>query len=115
MSDLVKRLREDAAYLRDEYIPAYESIPDAMPHTMDEAAAELQRLQAIVDKLPRTADGVPVTPLMELWHPEAPQMSFTALGVSTVNANTPLGGGDYIDHRVCYSTPEAAEAASGEA
>ena len=31
------------------------------------AAAEITRLRAIVDKLPKTADGVPITPGMEVW------------------------------------------------
>ena len=30
--------------------------------------AEIERLRATVDRLPKTADGVPVTPGMECWY-----------------------------------------------
>ena len=44
----------------------------AHPETMHasegrELIGEIDRLRAIVDKLPKTADGVPITPGMDVW------------------------------------------------
>ncbi len=48
---------------------------------LDRQAAEITRLQAIVDKLPKTADGVPVTPGMTVWLAAQGEVSmFTATG-----------------------------------
>ena len=63
-------------------------------------AAEIERLRAIVAKLPVTADGVPVVPGMSIW---------TMLNgtICEVKCNTIHGTGEYTK---CYSTCEAAEA-----
>ena len=38
---------------------------------MDKAADEIERLQAIVDKLPKDHQGKPIVPLVDrVWHPE---------------------------------------------
>ena len=62
---------------------------------------EAKRLQAIVDKLPKTADGVPVVPGMEVWDLSKPN-SFP----SKVNGVSAPGVGWY---ECRYSTREAAE------
>jgi len=67
--------------------------------------AEIDRLEAIVDKLPKTADGVPVTPGLELWTVH----SGTGLPYS-ITVGSVRYGGIYPD---CYSTREAASAAGG--
>jgi hypothetical protein len=66
-----------------------------------EAADELDRLQAIVDQLPKTADGVPIAPGTRVW-------SELAGEVSRVTVNRIGIGGVYHD---VYSTREAAEKA----
>ena len=81
---------------------------------MTEAADEIARLTAIVDKLPKTADGVTVVPGMLLYHyatgrPLGNVVTYTA-GMRAHGqwavAAYPVGD--------CYSTREAAEAAGGE-
>jgi hypothetical protein len=42
--------------------------PEDNPETIDCLRRQLSTLQAIVDKLPKTADGVPVVPGMTLWY-----------------------------------------------
>lgn len=61
--------------------------------------AEVERLQAIVDKLPKTADGVPVVPGMVVWKSNC----------EPTNVGMLLG--TWVCQ--CYSTHEAAEAAGG--
>jgi len=79
--------------------------------------AENARLRAVVEKLPKTADGVPLTPGMELWHsgtggfPKGDYAWAFSKGQS---------GEWFVDFAFatvmlskCYSTREAAEAAKG--
>ena len=42
--------------------------PNCGPRVMAWKDAEIERLRATVDRLPKTADGVPVTPGMECWY-----------------------------------------------
>lgn len=78
-----------------------------------ELEADNERLQAIVDKLPKTADGVPVVPEMPLYMPgsntvgEVNPMTVND-GYSWPNANGSSPASRLDD---CYSTREAAEAA----
>jgi len=51
--------------------PLTNSEADDITSVLDKAAKEIKRLQAIVDKLPKTADGVPITPGMNLYTTEA--------------------------------------------
>lgn len=75
-----------------------------------ESDVKIADLQAIVDKLPKTADGVPVVPEMDLYYPASWGMceSYTAM-VRWVGDN-PVGSG-FADS---YSTREAAQAARKE-
>jgi len=86
----------------------------AVAGDMCDAADEIERLRAIVDKLPKTADGVTVVPGMLLYHyatgrPLGNVVTYTA-GMRAHGqwavAAYPVGD--------CYSTREAAEAAGGE-
>ena len=66
---------------------------------------DLDRLQAIVDKLPKTADGVPVVPGMEVW------VTMTRLRQSHIVKDwTEVDEQDW--EKYFYSTREAAEAAA---
>lgn len=89
-----------------------------------EQAAETERLQAIVGKLPVTADGVPVVPGMQLYAPSETVCSYhkhdIAAGTLPRYAFSPLVQlvcETGIDHCAempickCYSTREAAETA----
>ena len=67
------------------------------------AVAELRRLRAIVDKLPVTADGVPVYHGMKAWYPGDNESG-------TVTFHVCAEGG-FSAIAACYSTREAADAA----
>ena len=54
---------EIAAYEGEECV-GHQSLAESIRAVL----AEVDRLAAIVAKLPKTADGVPVVPGMELWH-----------------------------------------------
>ena len=69
--------------------------------------AELARLQGIVEKLPKTADGVPVTQYTTLYYPAGEEI--WECPVMGMVAKTPHGGDITIS--MCYSTLQAAESA----
>jgi len=100
MSDLITRLREDCLG----------------PRLSDEAADEIERLQSLVDRLPKTADGVPVRPGDQIWFHK---------GIDTAVIRKVVDGGEYGDiveivdaeglHSLvaldaCYSAREATKA-----
>ncbi len=72
---------------------------------LEEASATIARLQAIVDRLPTTADGVPVTPGMPIYDDTGKPYD----GGHTVEADGHVRrfGGWLIRASQCYSTPEA--------
>ena len=77
----------------------------------EDAAVEIGRLRAIVDKLPKTANGVPVVPGMKLWDANVSLAPYGPIDVVMAGND-----GDYYqphewDWDNCYSTKEAAEAA----
>ena len=89
---------------------------------VDELRKEIQQLrrhvridEEIIDKLPRTADGVPVVPGMTLWDPVWPDDPFgvQALLVFCPNARRSewMCNDGEVDAAQCYSTREAADAA----
>jgi len=100
-----------------------------------ELEAERDRLMDVVDKLPKTADGVPVVPGMHVWH--CTNLSYGPKGSDKKFPNTEglrvampgpycLGehcysegcqgdgcSGKHLNFAQCYSTREAAQAAGG--
>ena len=78
--------------------------------------ADNARLRAIVDKLPKTADGVPVVPGMEVWAKKNPSDSTVQSFIVCQDSvwASRFGGmsraGAWLISK-CYSTREAAEAA----
>ena len=72
MSNLITRLREDCLG----------------PRLYDEAADEIERLQSLVDRLPKTADGVPVRPGDQIWFHK---------GIDTAVIRKVVVGGEYGD------------------
>jgi len=112
MSGLLERLQDGHADLNgDDYWSAiYADIRDA--------AAELERLEAIVAKLPVTADGVPVVPGERFWAevPEGrPRNEYLIIKSDPIGIDCPRfhrpAGSIAIIHEECYSTRKAAEEA----
>jgi hypothetical protein len=71
-----------------------------------------------IDKLPKTADGVPVVPDMRLWHIQCGQIySEVVEGLSGHFYHNPVEESRWpdgeFDAHCCYSTREDAEAARG--
>jgi len=96
-----------------------EHIEQCPKHPLSEAKAEIERLQTIVDKLPKTADGVPVVPGMVLHDPIWIEDPFGVhqLLVFCPNARRSewsCNDGE-VDTSQCYSTREAAQAAKEKA
>ena len=76
-----------------------------------------KRLQAIVDKLPKTADGASVVPGMTVWYHDWLYKSGedSPLLDEIVVMSRPQVWGSPEEWTACYSTKEAAEAAGKEA
>ncbi len=78
------------------------------------AADEIERLQAIVDRLPKTKDGVQVVPrLDDVWHPDELYQDELVSGVVDDEDEAEFdrtGNGAWYYHPICecYSTHEAA-------
>ena len=69
--------------------------------------AEIERLQAIVDKLPTTADGVPIVPGMRVY--------FRCSACNgAIESMVPINSVSDRMSKTFYSTHKAAEAAGGE-
>ena len=64
MGDIVKRLEKSILF---DAHNGDETERNVCKRQAVQAIAEINRLRAIVDKLPKTADGVPVVPGMEVW------------------------------------------------
>lgn len=97
---------EHAKTLKQE-CPANRACIDSL---LGDLLEENKRLQAIVDKLPKTADGVPVAPGDKVYR--AGEYTSAQL---TIARDLPEYNGGWQDGRVrienCYSTREAAQAA----
>jgi hypothetical protein len=81
-----------------------------------ELARRLAEAEAIVAKLPKTADGVPITPGMELWgslgwNNEPAKATLRGTYAEGYSVGTPEWGMNVRPEVECYSTREAAEAA----
>jgi len=88
-----------------------DGVPDVEYVRSDAADEEIERLRAIVDKLTKTADGVPVVPGMMVWC-----VASNGIGrhnVSWIRNNSSNIGAGTVSWplRLVYSTPEAARAA----
>lgn len=79
---------------------------------------EIERLRAIVDKLPKTKDGVPVPPGCDVWvDPESPHCCLVTHVRSNGCIAIDFHGHPYATIQTskdAFSTREAAEAAGGE-
>lgn len=113
---LAKRARDAEVNHVAAIIAAELAAPAPQPHA-DAGAARLAELEAIVAKLPRTADGVPITAGMTLWSigrvgdTEVFEMEATCETEAKHKHGRWRGGRESIEG--CYSTREAAIAAKG--
>lgn len=98
MSDLSSKLRVTVREMRDGALMPCRAVFCEILN----AADEIDRLQAIVDQLPKTEDGVPIYPGMTVW------ALIPGCEISDVEAQAVGIGGVW---RYCYSTREAAEKA----
>lgn len=108
MGYLVERLREYAAL---EPHSRYAAM------TMHEAADEIERLKAIDDRLDKTADGVSVTPGMDVWFAEPSPHCVHVIRLELGGfIETEFRGAPYrrAVTSETYSTREAVEAAGGK-
>jgi len=80
---------------------------------VEELIVEAKRLQAIVDKLPKTADGAPIVPGMEVWLPGHPRYPGEVETDFSVNPCVDWPEKIYNPTKL-YSTREAAEAVREE-
>jgi len=102
----IKRLRAELVEIEECFDEANKYIVDYM--------AEIDRLQVIVDKLPKTADGVPVVPGKDIvWHPDVRHIRGAPMPLD-IDANGEAAWWRTPDERYsvedCYSTQEAAKA-----
>ena len=82
----------------------------------DAEPAEVERLQAVVDKLPKTVDGVPIVPGMTVWRLDHPYLDSPAcrgekvfeIHVEHVRLNGV--GGPYHSHELASTREAAVEA-----
>lgn len=98
-----------------EVILSREQITQRDVDAIEVVLAEIKRLQAIVAKLPKTADGVPVVPGIDVWvtHQERHEpykctvfaVGNTALKVEVSETHKRT----WVWQSACYSTREAAE------
>lgn len=110
MSDLPERLLAIAETVCDWHAPVNARAE------LEQAAAELARLRAIVEKLPVTKDGVSVVPGMVIYGSEliVGDEGATVMFAAQDNAFFEMMiEGDTIELSECYSTREAAAARKG--
>jgi len=91
---------------RAEIVRSMEQGPYMWTAEGEELLAELDRLRAMEDKLPKTADGVAVVPGMMVWYRTGHHVVHR-----TVEMRAQLRNMACMSVSGCYSTREAAEAA----
>lgn len=97
---------------------AQEHIEQCPKHPMSKLKTENERLQGFVDKYPKTADGVPVVPSMDVWirlHGQFVQMLVTGVLIDNRLELTFHSKHRTIEQAAdCYSTCEAAQVTKGK-
>lgn len=111
----------DPDLMMDSYRESYKECVETLKREVEIAKAGWDRLQLIVEKLPKTKDGVRVAPPAKLWHPgdgqviEAHLRDVMVCGDTTIwmcYGRRPNGSAFDTSACLCYSTREAAEAAA---
>jgi len=108
MSEILELARSHVDSLRNYRMPK-EAIGTVA--ILDGLIAKIERLTAIVDKLPKTADGVPIVPDMVVWgyHGIRGLIKGTARGDLSIIGDYNGTGYPILEHKDCHSTREAAE------
>lgn len=102
-------LNDDIAELRRTFVGHHNRhIGQKNRERLARVLAEVERLRAVVDRLPQTDDGVPVLPGDVVWTVFADSADD---GPEPVTIEYLRPGGTY---KACYSTREAAGRAGGE-
>lgn len=123
LMDKCKESQEDAdsqrklrSLLGSEFVSA--ELLEAANQRAEADAQEIARLRSIVDKLPKTADGVPVVPGMELFFSDHSGNGSVAecrtcfAWEKRKHTNSAGPYPEYVQERTCFTTREAAEAAA---
>jgi len=86
-------------------------VNDSLHRLSEEDRLTIARLQAIVDKLPKTVDGVPATPGMELWGYHAIRGLISGRVRNDLSIIGEYNGTGYpiLEFKDSYSTREAAQ------
>jgi hypothetical protein len=80
-----------------------------------QAADEITRLQAIIDRLPKTADGVPIVPGDTIWFDIDNYSTVAGIEIEEPGGQWWVSFGiSGAETDQCYSTREAANKAGGE-
>jgi hypothetical protein len=110
-------------YLSGDHVGTYSNLQSAVIHLgkalLDnrKMAAEVQRLTAIVDRLPKDADGDPLQPNTSYWFTSHGSLMRGIYTISAIDVNEPRGHASDFAPNVpgaYHKTREAAEA-KGEA
>lgn len=117
-ADEIERLRAEVA---DAHMFAYKALPDrkkreeSLCGQIHRLREHIERLRAIVDKLPKTADGVSITPGMTIWlntrKSESKGIDVSSVGTGFCELKDKPRG---CYHDKFYSSKQAAEAAKEE-
>ena len=83
-------------------------------HLERQAADEIERLRAIVDRLPTTADGVPIVPGMAIYQIDGSPAIVSGYDWHGDWWEIELEHDRFLPADECYSTREAAEKAMNE-
>jgi hypothetical protein len=83
---------------------------------LEQLRVRVEELTAIVDKLPKTADGVPITPGMQIWgklgwNDEPARATLRGSYLDGYSVGALEWGMNVVPEKEVYSTREAAEAA----
>ena len=121
--DIVERLRDRASHYSPTTSPSGEPQADPDCELDRHAANEIETLRAqlneaneVLERLPKTADGVSVVPMTDaVYHPkykEGVPLIIWSSGQAAPRSNRHAGG--IVPVSECYTTPEAAHAAREE-
>lgn len=125
MVDYMNLTEGEAQVRQDAQMDAeakYENDMSEMEADRQELEAQLSAAQAIIDKLPKTADGVPVVPGMKVWWShsngnidDAEVCELRDGGCGVIIWDEATGRlAHHLEYVACYSTREAAETAQKE-
>ena len=112
MRNELERLEAEVKKLKDEVLSEM-NLASELAAEMLNARADLAAANAIIEKLPLTADNVRVVPGMELWCLQwSGRISFPSKRVWVGDIRRDNHSRMHTQSNECYSTPEAAKEAA---